>query len=263
MDIELESKISGQNERYTIKVNQKVVDAIIKENKKKYFDEYNGTLRVVNFFNKNKKVDNVYRYLLKIRLEEKEKLKLYYFVNKHLHFSQSIYNDHPISEEKNIPVILLILESPHEEEYIYKNILCPNAPAQGKTGINIEECIIEVFDKIINNNKINDGDYRIIIYNPIPYQTSLHYLHNKGINSSFKTLRNNVWKKLWNEEVSIKNEFKDFLKNNDIKIVLNATTSDLKEYVSDFIKSNSNIKNKFEIYHPAAWWNKYNINKIE
>lgn len=107
----------------------------------------------------------------------------------------SRYNDKKLTDSGEKSIIIL-LESPHKGEYDYSNgLIKPIAPAQASTGKNIENNIVKVLrDLVLDYScKLNNGTYRLLIVNPIPYQTSLHYLHAQPIKSSmYKKLRNEV-----------------------------------------------------------------------
>lgn len=86
-------------------------------------------------------------------------------------------------------LIGIILESPHNDEFDrYGKAL---GPARGKTGINLEDYLIDKLEQfqINNNGKIPSGIYKIILINSIQYKCSL----------GFKTsvIRDRVWLNTW------------------------------------------------------------------
>ena len=101
--------------------------------------------------------------------------------------------------------IVLLLESPHKEEYQHNHINCPKAPAMGKTGIRIDRCLGEVLSKIrteyiaaaSDGPELIETGRHVILSNPIQFQTSLDAIHGQGI---LPRLRNSVWRTLWEEE---------------------------------------------------------------
>lgn len=97
--------------------------------------------------------------------------------------------------------IVLLLESPHKEEFTNK--FKPIAPAQGKTGKNIDNNIVEVLYyidcklKLFQQNEI----YNVIIANPVQYQASLIYYLKKDKEDKWEKERErikfDIWNKIW------------------------------------------------------------------
>jgi len=147
---------------------------------------------------------------------------------------------------ENVDVLILILESPHIDEYKGSP-----APAKGKTGQNIRKYL----EEILRNNNINN-DYEVLIMNAIQYQCSL------GKNT--KCYRNEIFINVWENEG--KNNFQDRLskivQENDI--VINGCTkgnakSELRVLVQQVIENSvqENI-DKYRINHPSSWWKEIN-----
>lgn len=85
--------------------------------------------------------------------------------------------------------ILIILESPHKDEYKDKECI---APALGKTGINLNKKFKSKIDNVIGNleNKVNlNGEYKLVLVNAIQYPTSLGF--------STSNFRDRIWLNLW------------------------------------------------------------------
>ena len=159
--------------------------------------------------------------------------------------------------------IVLLLESPHMDEYKNGNIAAPKRPACGETGRNIDQCLATVLLHIqeIGTGLIEPGCH-VVISNPIQFQTSLYAIHEKSIRSDSKwsTLRNNVWRTLWNEEQEhIKQCFRTRLEGYHPKMIINACTSDLKPRVRTFVGgwiTESNLEvHLYELAHPSEWEN--------
>lgn len=142
-----------------------------------------------DFFSPGTMVPDVYRYIAFIK-------------NGELTLGQHLKSDIPCTRffdhtTCNYPKsIVLILESPHSEEYCYRNdVMYPIAPAQGATGDNLHLFIYNYIKKAILDSGIKDGFYPVIIVNPIPWQTSLDYvLVNRG--KMNKTVKEEVWCKM-------------------------------------------------------------------
>ena len=97
-------------------------------------------------------------------------------------------------ETSNNKRIVVILESPHKEEYKFLNLYkaiklpqLPSMPAMGHTGTKLQE-------NFINSVKVflKDGCYDIILMNGVQYQCSLGDDTDKH--------RDRIWLKMWLEE---------------------------------------------------------------
>ena len=171
--------------------------------------------------------------------------------------------------------IVLLLESPSVDEYQFGNINCPIAPAKGTTGENIHLCLGKVLsdirtefndarqdalirDNLIKAKLIEPGDRRVIISNPIQFQANLRSIHGQSTsgtgNNKWATLRNNVWKALWGEEVSgyIQLSFRARLNTYSPSLIINACTDRLRSHVSRFVRSNFPKVPLYEVHHPSA-----------
>ena len=211
-----------------------------------------------NFFSNNMIIEDVWRYNIKIGKNIYPVVKQNN--NKDSKFTNSKYNDKEIKIDDKDNSIVLILESPHKDEYKIKNgKYIPIAPAQGDTGIGIDKNISIIINEFIENPKYNcslsKGEYKFIICNPVQYQTSLYYFH-KSDSSKFKTLRNNIWKSIF-EQNSIKDDFLNRIDSYKPKLIINACTDKLKCKVKEVIKSNFSV-DYIETYHPS-YWNGYDI----
>ena len=156
--------------------------------------------------------------------------------------------------------IVLLLESPHKDEY-GRNITVRKAPAAGRRGSggNIARCLDTVLMHIqIETGLIMPGCH-VVISNPVQFQTSLHAAlldeHRKELDN---TLRDNVWRTLW-DEPCIKQCFLTRLGRYHPKVIINACTGkldqpkDLKRLVNDFVHANLPLVPLFAVAHPASW----------
>lgn len=143
------------------------------------------------------------------------------------------------------PSIVLVLESPHEREYSYLNgNLQPLAPANGRTGM----CIQRHIGRLLKG-RLDDGSYRFILSNPVPYQASMHFFHHLQLSSgqavpfccgrgrSPRTVRDKVWKWIWQVEREAKKhpahvEFADRLTQYNPAVIINACTGSLCDRAS-------------------------------
>jgi len=165
-------------------------------------------------------------------------------------------------EEQRIGNIVLLLESPHKDEYNNGNIADPEAPGRGATGRNIDRCLATVLLHIqeIEAGLIGLGCH-VVISNPIQFQTSLHAIHGKSLDENeWKTLRDNVWRTLWEEE-HIKQCFRARLRTYYPKVIINACTGhlekpdSLKSLVNRFFQEEEELRNVplYAVTHPSSW----------
>ena len=175
--------------------------------------------------------------------------------------------------EENEKTIVIILESPHYDEYKDEENI---NPAKGKTGKNLADyfdLLIKVVISTYSKTIINGSKCRIILMNSIPFQCSLGKSVN---NSNCQPVRDLIFDKIW-ELDDIKKDFIARLESYNPDVIFNFCTSGdmkLKNKVQKRIKeycSNNNSKN-VELYtgnHPSCWKPKneekpyLNIAKIE
>ena len=241
-----ELKIVFQGNHFKVSVNAGIVDFLNNFASSRYYDSRTKKVEE-SFF--NMRIAPVFRYKIK-RMDSN--ILLYEFKNKDKAFLCSRYNDHPISEAggKNI---VLILESPHQDEF--SRMFEPIAPAQGETGIQIEAHICDLLRRIpsaIMDNQI----YNLLIVNPVPCQTSLNYLHKMPLQGVYKTLRDKVWKCLWeNDSTKIKKEFIKTIETLKPKLILNLCTANLSEYVDrELVQISLKGCKIYKAWHPSSWF---------
>lgn len=245
-------------------------------NKSPFFGiDSNGDYQIKNRFFLDKEVQDVYRYDL-IRVNKK--WKLVYPNSRKLAFSgesclgcHSNYKDEAISPDKNN--IIVILESPHKDEYC-KDCFKPLVPANGDTGTNFCDYFTSHFLNYfikefgtIESRLSKNNTYSICFVNPVPFQTSLHFIHKSK--KMHVPLRDKVWKELFKLQ---KDEFLNKMgsySNNQPIIILNACTGGaqvngtLKNILRQEINiaiSSKKIKchAKFNTSHPSSWWSSKN-----
>lgn len=174
------------------------------------------------------------------------------------------YGDQLAGELRGYERIVLVIESPHEDEFGPNFV--PIAPAQGETGIGVEN----LFGPLIDNPGLSThakrlglkaGTYELIICNPVRYQASLHSLHGRPLNgnnsSGVPGLRNRVWRTLYRDY----HERRSFLERLSIYLpsaVLVACTSGLKREVYQDVKTWVETAcypvNAFvATHHPCVW----------
>ncbi|MBN2790362.1 MAG: hypothetical protein JXR69_09255 [Candidatus Delongbacteria bacterium] len=158
--------------------------------------------------------------------------------------------------------IVLVIESPHDHEFIYlNNNLVPIAPAQANkkkrgAGFAIENYLkCNILSQISNYPQHN---VRIIIANPIQFQTSLFVIHKKGGRIA-KDLRNSVWQALWRQK-NIRANFFDRLKCYEPDLIINSCTGgqdkrgSLNYFISKFLVQHSFSYISYKTGHPSSVW---------
>lgn len=237
-------KIEGFDSNSSLSLSKVVFDSFIESDFIKKLDT-EIILKSV-FFSEEYKVPNVCRYQFIKSVNGEYNL----LPNESKNVNKSAFSDVKIDDIKanEYPTIILILESPHKDEYDYFPKFTPKAPAQGVTGTQI----CEKFEKIINNHldelELKDTEYRILIINPIPYQTSLYYCHQKGL---IKNIRDFVWETLW-KNGGYKSDFINILTNIEPDVVINACTKDFKNNIDEIIVG-IQIGKKCQVNHPSSW----------
>lgn len=110
-------------------------------------------------------------------------------------------------------ILLIILESPHIEEFESKII--PPSPALGSTGTNLQDDLITNLDCFINNGgQIPCGDYKVILSNAIQFQASFGYCT--------EMFRDRCWLMMW--LLDGRQGFINRIKGYNPDVILNACT---------------------------------------
>ncbi|WP_026395904.1 hypothetical protein [Acetobacterium malicum] len=88
---------------------------------------------------------------------------------------------------ENEKTIVVILESPHKDEFLDNG---ESFPANGTTGNKLQEHFLGLIQTAINN--LEDGEYKVILMNAIQYQCSLGVETNYYRDENFKNIWNNI-----------------------------------------------------------------------
>ncbi len=185
-------------------------------------------------FNEKQIYDEI-RYYVKVDSNSK--------VNKVEYIGKSIENKDSLKSYGNYKKILIIVESPHRNEFTFSYE--PKGPAQGKTGYGIETKI----DEIIKELGIISEELLVVISNPVQFQASLGTFYSNGLD---KRIRDNLWTKLYDE-----NDYLNRIKDIDAKYIINATTSRRTDRINRVIEKYKNIGSNNPIIevanHPSCW----------
>ena len=158
-------------------------------------NNYTITESGINFldiFQNQHIVPDVWRYTIKVSNGNIQIFPIVKTIN------QSGFSDRFAIDAIGTKIILLILESPHKDEYEPNptniNSLKPIAPAQGNknpggSGGGIKKHLHIILRKI----NLEDSFYSLVIANPIPYQCSLACMRKKFD----EKIRDNVWEGIW------------------------------------------------------------------
>ncbi len=239
-------KFQFKNKKLEIELSEKEVEKFSATSI--FLDKGDNDWEIKNsFFDKNSLVPDIFRYVLKC-----SSVGVWSFLDTKKRAVDKFEID---NDSKNIPTegsknIILILESPHKDEYKIKDYkLVPRSPASGDSGKAIFNLFTShVMPMLISLGlKLNESDeYNFCIVNPVPYQTSLVSIHQKGLISS---VRDKVWKVMYPE---LKEIFKSKLDSYKPFIILNGCTSNLKDLLQPEINQIQNCK-VFNVNHPASW----------
>jgi hypothetical protein len=206
-------------------------------------------------YDEQRRIKDVFRYTINIS-QNKPTTKL------SVTGSISKFQDR-LSTDSNGRKIVLVIESPHKDEY--DENFTPIAPAQGATGKNIDTFICNVIDQH-NKLSLSEGQYDLIICNPVQFQTSLFHLHNIPLNknSPAKKIRDKMWRGIYDHE---QKNFYSRLCLYSPSVIINACTSELKACVeTEILNWLKNTKSVSMLYtadkHPCIWTTDINLEQI-
>jgi len=203
-------------------------------------------------FGENNRVHDVDRY--RIRCHNNQ-LELESHDNGQVEVEDNNYNDICPQEDFCHDTLVIILESPHRDEYRNNCIDRPIAPAQNNrnnrriigTGIGIQNYLLDIISlrpNLLCN--LSDRETRVILCNPIQFQISLVAVI---CSPKWSKVRDKVWRTLWSMP-QIKEEFRVRLASYSPKYIINACTLTLQTNISNCLGHNC-FRNtmKYEAYH--------------
>jgi len=174
----------------------------------------------------------------------------------------SNYMDVPAADAAGRESILLVLESPHKDEYLRVNgLLIPRAPAQGRGIFGAGRGIHMYGHYVLSRLNLLDGAYPLIIANPVPYQCSLVSVppgKPRALDEKVKPVRDHVWRQLFGL-TPVRQDFLARCKSYSPRVVLNCCTKELRAELTDFLcnELSSNFAQHpmlFECEHPSVQW---------
>lgn len=175
-------------------------------------------------------------------------------------FADSRFYDQLPERREGQSVLLLLLESPHKDEYKHDAELEPLrsiAPAQGDTGSNIQAHFHEVLKCGLSPDLCRGAS--VVIANPIPYQASLVSISNDQ--GGWHSVKDAVWAALWMNRV-VKEHLAERLRRYNPDIVVNACTREGSRdlpytnnaHVAIFVAAHCPTAKLFATTHPSSWW---------
>ena len=186
-------------------------------------------------------------------------------------FSQSAFYDRVPEAD----TILLLLESPHVEEYQSdpeSGWLRRNAPAQGNTGRRIQEHFADVLSRGELSHELCDGA-KVVIANPVQYLASLRSIveildvDTKERREIRSRVRDAVWLALWSIE-AVRRDFEERLRRYEARVVINACTRTMSNawtapypmsaHVAAFVAAHCPSAEQYETTHPSRWFDERN-----
>lgn len=138
-----------------------------------------------------------------------------------------INNHHIVNENKGLKslketykTIVIILESPHKDEYDNAKCKIAPAPALGITGCNLDKGFVDILKDFMEENKgiIKDGTYQVILMNAIQFQCSL------GLEPIVEKIKDEIFLSLWASDNIVEN-FKQRLEKYRPDIIINCCTN--------------------------------------
>ena len=172
----------------------------------------------------------------------------------------SNYPDRPAADAAGSETILLILASPHKDEYVRKpnGQLAPKAPAQSRNWLGAGRAIHSYGHDVLGKLGLDNGEYSLVIANPVPYQCSLSSVGPGRPAPLDRSVRDHVWRQLFSLKF-VQEDFLDRCMRYRPRIVLNCCTTELQTELTDFIYENF-LRTAgpgitlFESEHPSVHW---------
>lgn len=146
--------------------------------------------------------------------------------------------------------LVIILESPHRDEYLDCDIGQPIAPAQGTTGNNIRDKLADVLNGHDDLSTHLVSGTRVILCNPVQFQASLASVVSDGQ----APLARPVWRQIWRVN-EVKENFLVRLSSYRPDYMVNACTRELQGLVTNFLLEHRHDLGAelYKGYHPSVW----------
>lgn len=162
----------------------------------------------------------------------------------------------PYANYKNVQKVVVLLESPHKDEF--DENFNPLVPLNGAAGKRFDKKIVDKMQSWFKNVSKNQGDvFEIILFNPVPYQTSMHhFLSNKipyqplaGLPTIIpnlpldRKLRDAFWLLLF-DKPCCKDYFLQWVQNSSPQYIINCCTGNASKNCSKNLAQNLKLKRR-------------------
>ena len=230
----------------------------------------NGELCIHGLFGCENKVPDVDRYKI-VRCGRRIAVEDHQLTAGDINLSTNPYIDRQTLSGYEQPTLVIVLESPHRDEY-GSSVDKPITPARGATGVRIHKYLCHVLNGCHELSCLLSAcaPVRVIISNPIPFQTSAYAIHGGRLNNP-EGLRNFIWPALWclkdcnsegNDEYVFQRKFCNNLSRYNPIAIINACTkgNERRDKVTAFLRDwrECHSDQSVQIYttdHPSAWKN--------
>lgn len=193
------------------------------------------------------------QYLNKIEFHSNQKVQdeirgYLVYRNKKWHFIGRAQFESEYSD-KSYKKLSLILESPHKDEY--DEHYQPLRPANGRTGKNIN---LKLAQRDFVQHLDANFCYEVYLMNPVQLQCSCFYVFQQGGHKSSRSNTNQIFRRFFSKKGgNFRDEFKKRLVTYTPDVVVNCSTSQLKEVVFTAIKEMPYKTNLYKDVHPSIW----------
>lgn len=226
----------------------------------------NGKLCIHGLFGCENRVPDVDRYKI-VNCGQGIAIKDHQAATGGSNHSTNPYIDRRITSERPPPTLVIVLESPHRDEYGV-SVKSPIAPARGTTGARIHKYLFCVLNSCPQMRVLLSchAPVRVVIANPIPFQTSAYAIHGGRLKEP-ALLRNFIWPALWclqdstseTTEYVFQQEFRSRLNGYNPIAIVNACTSGgqrrnkVATVLQDWRRSCVRSVQLYEVAHPSTW----------
>ena len=156
------------------------------------------------------------------------------------------------------PVLLIVLESPHTDEY-EGSVANPIGPARGQSGTNLEDQLGALLGASCDVMGTVPCGTRVVVANPVQFQASLHAVHGGSLWCyGFGKLRDAVWESIWSVE-EIRDDFRERIDCFAPTWIINACTGGsngrgrVNGAVSEWLLDGKMGCRLYATTHPASW----------
>jgi hypothetical protein len=168
--------------------------------------------------------------------------------------------------------ILLLLESPHVDEFFFTStgVFKPKGPAQRSQSGGSGYALQTYAGQVLSQLGLPSGSYPLILANPVQYHTSLRWLVTTVTKSTGRRkpvirkihpeLRNHVWDVLW-QLPFVQADFLQRCQSYRPIAVVNCCTQKLQPQVTQFLVDHAVCPALYTCTHPADWCRFFRKNK--